>query len=160
MGALQEAAVHSTLRGSNHKLLYLVRVCSLVQGIIPLTQPVLHSYPLPFKDTSVPCRMRPLSTPAPIFPIVFPCLRCVSGSCEDQAVVAPVASSFSHPIYYPRTTLALPPSSSSITQIRGQLSRLFSPLPTTVRAFIFIARIMHHFLPSSARVESYRPTAA
>ena len=35
----------------------------------------------------------------------------------------------------------------------GSLRRLFSPLPTTVRAFIFIARRVQHFLPSSTRVE-------
>ena len=41
---------------------------------------------------------------------------------------------FFHPIYYPRTTLALLPSSNSDL---GSHSGFFSPLPTTVRAFIF-----------------------
>ena len=40
----------------------------------------------------------------------------------------------------------------------GSQSRLFSPLPTTVRAFIFIARRVQHFLPSSTRVEFCLPT--
>ena len=41
---------------------------------------------------------------------------------------------FFHPICYPRSTLALPPSSNSDP---GSHSRSSSPLPTTVRAFIF-----------------------
>ena len=40
----------------------------------------------------------------------------------------------------------------------GSQSRLFSPLPTTVLAFIFIARRVQHFLPSSTRVEFCLPT--
>ena len=45
----------------------------------------------------------------------------------------------------------LPPSSSSDA---GSHSGPSSPLPTTsVRAFVFIARITQHFLPSSTRVE-------
>ena len=40
------------------------------------------------------------------------------------------------PIHYPRITLALPPSISSDS---GSRSGPASPLPTTVRAFIFIA---------------------
>ena len=50
-----------------------------------------------------------------------------------------------HPIYYPRIMLALPPSSSSDPE------GFSSPLPTTVRAFIFIARRIigiKYFLPS------------
>ena len=35
----------------------------------------------------------------------------------------------------------------------GQIRRLFSPVPTTVRAFISIARRLQPFLPSSARNE-------
>ena len=49
---------------------------------------------------------------------------------------------FFHPLYYPRTTLALPPSSNSDP---GSHSGPSSPLPTTVRAFIFIAGILEHF---------------
>ena len=41
---------------------------------------------------------------------------------------------FLHSIYYPRTPLALPPSSNSDP---GSHSRPSSPLPTTVRDFIF-----------------------
>ena len=51
---------------------------------------------------------------------------------------------------YPRTILALPPSSNSDP---GSHSGPSSPLPTTVHAFIFIARRSQHFLPSSTRVE-------
>ena len=59
--------------------------------------------------------------------------------------------SFLHPIYFPRTTLALPPSSSSDP---GSHSGPSSPLPTTVRAFrFFIARTIQYFLPPSTRVE-------
>ena len=36
----------------------------------------------------------------------------------------------------------------------GSHSRLFSPLPATVRAFFFIARRFQPFLPSSTRIES------
>ena len=43
---------------------------------------------------------------------------------------------FFHPIYYPCIALTLLPSSSSDP---GSHSGPFSPLPTTVRAFIFIA---------------------
>ena len=57
---------------------------------------------------------------------------------------------FFHPIPYPRVTLALPPSSSSDP---GSHSGPSSPLPTTVRAFIFIATKIQHFLPSPTRVE-------
>ena len=62
-----------------------------------------------------------------------------------------------HPIYYPRTSLALPPSSSSSNSDPGSHSGPLSPLPTTataVCAFIFIARIQH-FLPSSTRVANF-----
>ena len=62
---------------------------------------------------------------------------------------------FGHPIYYPRTTLVLPPSSDSDPRAHSGRS---SPLPTTVGAFIVIARIIQHFLPSSTRVELYLPT--
>ena len=62
---------------------------------------------------------------------------------------------FLHPIYYPRTNLALPPSSNSDP---GSHSRPSSSLPTSARAFIFIARRSQHFLPSSTRVELYLPT--
>ena len=60
-----------------------------------------------------------------------------------------------HPIYYPRTTLALPPTSNSDP---GSHSGRSSSLPTSARAFIFIARRIQHFLPSSTRVELYLPT--
>ncbi|CAN0506122.1 unnamed protein product, partial [Laminaria digitata] len=55
---------------------------------------------------------------------------------------------FLHPIYYPCLTLPLPPLRSGVSH-----GGRFSPLPTTVRAFIFIARRVQHFLPSSTRVE-------
>ena len=58
-------------------------------------------------------------------------------------------------IYYPRTTLALSPSSNSDP---GSHSGPSSPLPTTVRAFIYVARRIRHFLSSSTRVELYLPT--
>ena len=57
---------------------------------------------------------------------------------------------FFHSIYHPRTTLALPPSSNSDPESHRGPSSL---LPTKVRAFIFIARRIQHFLPSSTRVE-------
>ena len=60
---------------------------------------------------------------------------------------------FSYPIYYPRTTLVLPPSSNSD---QGSHSGPPSPFPTTVRAFVFIASIIQHFLPLSTCVELYR----
>ena len=62
---------------------------------------------------------------------------------------------FLHPVYFPRTTLALPPSSTSDP---GSQSGPSSPLPTTVRAFVFIARRIQLFLPSSTRVELCLPT--
>ena len=59
---------------------------------------------------------------------------------------------FLHPICYPRTTtLALPPRGNSD---RGSHGGPSSPLPTTtVRAFVFVARRIQHFLSSSTRVE-------
>ena len=57
---------------------------------------------------------------------------------------------FLRPIYYPRTTRALPPSSNSDPWSDSGPS---FPLPTTVRAFNFVARRIQHFLPSSTRVE-------
>ena len=53
---------------------------------------------------------------------------------------------FFHPIYYPRTTVVLPPSSNPDPWSHSGPS---SPLPTTVRSFILIARRIQHFLPSS-----------
>ena len=47
-------------------------------------------------------------------------------------------------MYYPRNTLALPPSSSSDP---GSHSGPSSPLPTTVRAFISIAKKISIFFP-------------
>ena len=61
---------------------------------------------------------------------------------------------FSHPMYYPRTTLALPPSSSSDP---GSHSGPSSSLPNTVRGLIFIAIIIQRFLPLLTRVESCLP---
>ena len=64
---------------------------------------------------------------------------------------------FLHPIYYPRTTLSLPPSGRS-SDPRSH-SGPSSPLPTAVRAFIFIARrILHVLLPLSTRVQLHLPT--
>ena len=51
---------------------------------------------------------------------------------------------FFHPIYYPRTTLALPPSSNSDP---GSHSGPSSPLPTKVRAFIFYREKNSAFSP-------------
>ena len=66
---------------------------------------------------------------------------------------------FLHPLYYPRTTLALPPSINSNSD-PGSDSRPSSPLPTTARDFIFIARRSQHFLLSLTDVEMYVPTHA
>ena len=65
---------------------------------------------------------------------------------------AGVAFFFLYPVYYPRNSLALPPSSNSDL---GSHSGCSSSLPTSARAFIFIARRTQHFLPSSTRVELY-----
>ena len=61
-------------------------------------------------------------------------------------------SFFGHPIHYryPRTTFAPPPSSNSDPRSH---SGPFSPLLTTVPTFIFIARRIQLFFPSSTRVE-------
>ena len=59
--------------------------------------------------------------------------------------------------YYPRTTSTLALFSSSNSD-PGSHSRPSSPLPTTVRAFIFIARRSQHILSSSAGVELCLPT--
>ena len=63
---------------------------------------------------------------------------------------------FLHPSYYPRTTLALPPSSNSDP---GSHSGPSWPLPTTARAFIFIVRRTQHFNPSSIHVETCHTTS-
>ena len=61
------------------------------------------------------------------------------------------ARSFSlHPIFYPRTTFTLPSSSNPDP---GSHSGPSPPLPTTVRAFIFISRRIQNILRSSTRVE-------
>ena len=52
----------------------------------------------------------------------------------------------------------LSPSLPSSNSDPGSHSGPSFPLPTTVRAFIFIARIVKHFVPSSTRVEWYLPT--
>ena len=62
---------------------------------------------------------------------------------------------FLHSIHYPRTTLALTPGSNSDS---GSHRRSSSPLPTTIRAFIFIARSIHRFSPSATHVKCYLPT--
>ena len=62
-----------------------------------------------------------------------------------------------HPIYFPRTTRKLPPSSNSDPGLHGGPS---SPLPTSARAFIplvFIGRRLQHFLPWSTRVNCSYP---
>ena len=62
------------------------------------------------------------------------------------------------PIYYTRTTLALPPSSNSDP---GSQSGSSSPFPTSARAFIFIARRIQLFLfPSSTGSHRNVPTHA
>ena len=55
----------------------------------------------------------------------------------------PLSSHFSFPF-------ALPTRSSD----PASLSRLFSPVPTTVRALVFFPRRLQSFLPSSSRIES------
>ena len=62
----------------------------------------------------------------------------------------PVFPVFFHPIYCFRPTS--PPASLSC-QIRGHIAGT-PPPPTTVRAFVFIARRVQHFLLSSSHVES------
>ena len=53
----------------------------------------------------------------------------------------------------PFVTLALLSRSLPVTSSDpGSHSGPYSPLPTTVRAFIFIARMIQHFLPSLTRV--------
>ena len=42
--------------------------------------------------------------------------------------------------------------------VPGSHSRPCSPLPTTVRAYVFIARRVQHFLPSSIRIELFLHT--
>ena len=64
---------------------------------------------------------------------------------------------FAHLLFYLRTfpfSFSLPSRSSD----PGSLSRLFSPLPTTVHAFFFIARLFQLFLSSSTRIELCLPT--
>ena len=65
------------------------------------------------------------------------------------------SSFFLDPIYCPRITFALPQRSNSDP---GSHSGPSFPLPTTVRAFIFIETIIQHFFPSSTRVELCLPT--
>ena len=62
---------------------------------------------------------------------------------------------FLHSIHYPCTTLALTPGSNSDS---GSHRGSSSPLPTTIRAFIFIARSIHRFSPSATHVKCYLPT--
>ena len=66
---------------------------------------------------------------------------------------------FLHPICPRSTTFSLspslPPSLPVVTQIRGPIAGPSSPLPTRVRAFIFIARRIQHFVLSPTRVELY-----
>ena len=57
---------------------------------------------------------------------------------------------FAHLIHYLRTSSSLLSSRKSGP---GSHSRLFYPLPATVRAFTFIARIFPFCLPSSTRIE-------
>ena len=61
------------------------------------------------------------------------------------------------PIYYPRTTLALLPSSNSDP---GSHRRRSSPLPTTARAVIFIARRIHSAFSSLVGSRRRVPTHA
>ena len=66
-----------------------------------------------------------------------------------------------HPFYIPDTIFALflsPSPSLDVTQIRGHSSRLFSAPPTTVRAFVYIARRLQSLLPPSTRIELRLPT--
>ena len=55
---------------------------------------------------------------------------------------------FIRPIYYPRITVGLAASSSSGP---GSHTGPSSPLPTTVRTFIFITGTIQYLLPSSTR---------
>ena len=56
--------------------------------------------------------------------------------------------SYFHPFF-------LSPSYSSHTSDPGSQRRFSSPLPTTVRAFVFIARRLAPFLPSSTRFDFF-----
>ena len=59
---------------------------------------------------------------------------------------------FAHPIKYLHT-IYFACSLPSCNPDPGLLSRLFSPLPTAARAFIFIAKRRQPLLPSSTRIE-------
>ena len=86
--------------------------------------------------------------------------RSDPGPLRKQALLPPsplrYAPSIFHLIYYCylRTfsfSFSLP--RFDVTQTRGRYSSLFSPLLSSVRAFLLIATIIQHFLPSSTRVE-------
>ena len=65
---------------------------------------------------------------------------------------------FTIPAYYPRTII-LSRSLQVAAEIRGHIAGSPPPSPIrTVRAYIFIARRIQHFLPSSTRLEMYLPT--
>ena len=72
--------------------------------------------------------------------------RCTSGKCKFFF--------FLIPIFCLRTFLfSFSLRRCSSNSDPGSLGGLFSPLPTTVRAFIFIVRILQPFRPSSTRIE-------
>ena len=94
------------------------------------------------------------------FPFIFGCksetawcagLRPFLLACSSRFFFVEIFIPFiiSH---YSSSPPALPPSSNSDPGLHSGPS---SPLPTTVRAFIFIARIFQHFLPSSTCIEEW-----
>ena len=122
-------------------VLTLTRIIkSVVTGQAPVT---LELRSTPGKNTHNPRWYTHISQLTPIY--VYPA-QAVSVSLPPRETFF-----FLHPIYYPRTTLALPLSSNSDPWSHRGPS---SPLPTpAVRAFIFIASRIQHLLPSSTWVE-------
>lgn len=94
--------------------------------------------------------------------LVSICRTCFGGGvdhgvylCLDKTLPWYLIMFPSHLLSSPFCSLSLLHSRNSYPRSHGRRS---SPLPSTVRAFILIARIPQPFLPSSARVELRLPT--
>ena len=91
----------------------------------------------------------------------YACLfSAIDEACYTNSSICSLLGSSLLPVHFlcfpiPSIILARflsPARSPDVNSDPGSLSRLFSPLPTTVRAFMFIARRLQLSLPSSTRI--------
>ena len=121
------------------------RAISSAQAVLGIPKSLVTPKHVPF-----------LSAPFHIY-CVFPCASVASGVSRLRSGVR-VDIFFSHISFIFSALFLSSYPSQHVAQIRGHQAGSYSPLPTTVRAFVFIAGRFQLFIPSQTRIELSLPT--